>query len=206
MERSIFDEWFDENINSWVSSSINNTVDPSEVDNIGVMDVADFFSVVSSFLVESSEVIALYDNKMSLSNAYNILSATIAWLTDNEILEDDWDDIADLFARRADEFVGGSEHIINELSTEPSKWTAALDQIMYSYKLALDDSYGDLSADKKILFIRSTLLSFRTKGYLDYSWPWFKQLIASLEVDWRVMGGGFPTGIDPTYVPPWSVG
>jgi hypothetical protein len=216
MNRNTFDAWFDENIQKWievqVSKSNDDVVDPDpifiEEDTIGILFASDFFHYVASFLSDAKHEMDVFDNKMSLSHAYSMLEFSIDWLMDNDILGDDWAEVANLFSQRANEFIDAPEYDVVGLSGDLSKISGALDQLVHSYTIK-EEAYsrdGDFSSAEKIQFIRSTLLTFRNKGMLDYTWPWFKELIASLDVDWRIMGGGFPTTIDPTYKPPWSHG
>jgi hypothetical protein len=214
MNRNTFNEWFEENIQKWIEVQVGEArdkvdTDPGfiEEDELGILFASDFFHYVASFLSDSKYHIGALGNKMSLSNSYSILEFALGWLEENDIIGDDWYEVRELFAQRAEEFAGAPEYNTKGFSSDLSKITGALDQIIRSYILKRQaySQDGDFSNAEKIQFIRSTLLTFRNNGTLNYSWPWFKQLIASLDVDWRIMGGGFPTGgVDPSYDPPWS--
>ena len=176
----------------------------ADPDKVGILAASNLFRWVAEFLSDLDEDLAAYDYKISLSNAYGILSGSILWGMDAGILSDDWSAVCDLFAQREGEFIGSPEVDIEFLSGDLYKWVYAVDRLFLKWKLA--DAGGSTFSDAdRVLFFRSFLLLLRDIRYLEYE-GWVKELIASLEVDWRIMGGGFPSAIDPTYVPPWSGG
>lgn len=211
MERDIFDEWFEENIENWISKAVDRSAGwEGEIpggDEVGLIGASDFFHFVASYLDDLDTMLEGRKHKISLAGAYDVLAFTIEWLSERGLI-DEWDDVLDLFKQRVDEFAAGPEYEIKDIGEDISKFAAFLYDVLWSWKLNTEGFTrdGDFSDAEKIQTIRATLLLLRNKRYLDYNWPWFKELIASLDVDWRIMGGGFDPAIPPGYVPPWSHG
>jgi len=213
MNREQFDSWFEENIQKWIEVQVGNArSDPymnieEEHDEVGVLAASDMFHMIASFLSEMDDVLHGFDHEISLSRAYGLLSYGVGWGMDNGVLGGDWGAVQDLFDQREGEFAEAPLEKIPYLSDDLYRWVSCLDRIMWAWKLKTDaySRDGDFDDADKILLIRSTLLMLRNLGYFQYK-GWFKELIASLDTDWRVMGGGWTPSIPPGYDPPWSHG
>ena len=177
------------------------------LDQVGLLGVSLFFSDVAAFVQHIDSELNELDYQISTANAYVLLSSAIQYAIDNGILEEKgWVDVADRFLTRAQDFDGVNDAIdITEVWGDLDKWCDILAYVMWSWKMSVAMySQNEFTNDERVQLIRKILIGFRGKGWLDYSQPWAKRLIASLKEDWVYFGGGFGSNMG-NGAPPYSV-
>ena len=205
-----------QSIKDLVKQALSEIIEESQLepeiteDVIGLQAVSGFYHYIADLAAMIDAELEAYGYKMSTSNAYSLTAAVLEYCIDEDIIEDDdiWRKLIQHFNTRADEFATMDDTMdIEPISHEPYRWTGLLDSVVWHIKVRLDTyaDDGDFTISERILALRSSLLSLRNSGYLDYSWPWFKNFIAILHEDWKIHGGGFGSSMG-TGDPPWSHG
>ena len=177
-----------------------------QVDNVGLVGVAEFFGNIASLVVYLDAELENLDYKISTHNAYLLLASIIEYgIESGDLPRRGWEAVAERFLFRAQDFIGVKDALdIGDVWEEESAWADILSYIVFNWKLKTAE-YGrdEFTNDERVLFIRSTLLGCRTKGWLNYRQPWAKTFIAALQEDWVYFGGGFGSGMG-TGTNPWS--
>lgn len=205
MERGIFDQWFDENIDSWITTQVENSEPISEVD---FSDNGDFFREVA-FGVDAFQLfLADHDYRLTLSSLYGLLGTGIEFALDSGWLEqeDHWAKIMDLFYTRSNEFVGDPQVFILQNTDLPNhRAIKIIEYIVHNFVLKSElYSSDEFTVDEKVQLIRSTLIGMRNNKFIPNS-SLLSRFFATLATDWRVLGGGFGGGMG-SGSNPWSHG
>lgn len=178
-------------------------------DNIGLVGVSEFFSDISGAVSFIDSELQSLDYQISTANAYVILASLIQYGIDEGYIRTvGWQDVADRFLVRAQDFAGVRDYMpIGDVWDCEGEWARILNYVVNSWVIKKEDYLrnGEFSNDERVQLIRSTILGFRRKGWLDYNQPWAKRFIAALQEDWIYFGGGFGTGMGSGNNP-WSSG
>ncbi len=179
-------------------------------DKHGLIAVAVFNETISDFIRHIDAILDEFDYKMSLANAYYILAELIGFAISTGVIIDKievWEDVEALFRNRASEFSGqGSEDNLAGVSFDPTRWTGTIDALTRHVHYGMTKYEDDgLSADEAVLLFRSAFITARNRGMIDYSQQWARDLMVTLDEDWRLLGGGFAPGMG-TGNPPFSYG
>lgn len=189
MERDIFDEWFSENIDEWITKTVEEA--PS---NEWYSESGDFFRSIGAVVDHVEEFLDDNDRRITLSSCYSLLGSLIEFALDNEWLEQEeqWAQIMDLFYTRSNEFIGDTQAIeLPDTDIPNARLLKIVEYIVYNIdKQSELYSVDEFTIDEKIQMIRAVLIGLRTNRFIDNT-PLLSRLFSCLSTDWRVMGGGF---------------
>ena len=178
------------------------------VDNIGLLGAAGFFGDIASVVCHIDGELEELDYQISTANAYVMLASLIQYgIEMNHIEPHGWEDIADRFLTRAQDFSGVRDYVnVVEVFEGNAEWSSILSYLTHNWDVKTKAyARNDFTTDEKIQMIRSTLIGLRARGWLDYTKPWAKTFIAALQEDWVHFGGVFGQGMG-TGNNPWSHG
>ena len=205
MERGLFDQWFDENIDSWITKNIE---EAPPIGSDESSDIGDFFREIGFGLDALKIFLDEHDWELSLSSSYGLLATAIEFAIDSGWLEqeDQWAEIMDLFFTRSSEFIGDSRRVKFTAGFPPSpELLKIVEYIIHSFELKSESySADEFTIDEKVQMIRSTLIGLRNNRYIKNT-PLLSALFSTLATDWRVLGGGFGSNMG-SGSKPWSYG
>ena len=205
MERGLFDQWFDENIDSWITKNIEEAPPIGGYDS---SDIGDFFREIGFGLDALEVFLDEHDRKLTLSSCYSLLATAIEFALDSGWLEQEeqWAKIMDLFYTRSNEFVGDT-YVIELANTDIPNDRALkiIEYIVYNFK-AQSDLYSsdEFTIDEKVQMIRSIIIGMRNNRFIENT-PLLSRFFSTLSTDWRVLGGGFGGNMG-SGSNPWSSG
>lgn len=205
MDRDLFDQWFNEDIDLWVAASVE---DSRTFRNIDFSDNGDFFREIGLGIDALSLFLDDHDHQLTLSSLYALLEEAIGFAVESGWLtqEDHWSAIADLFGNRANEFIGDGRYVnLSNTSISNVRAIKIIEYIVYNFdkqsELYSDDEF---TIAEKVQMIRAIIIGLRNNRFIENT-PLLSRLFSTLATDWRVLGGGFGTGMG-SGTNPWSGG
>lgn len=207
MDRDIFNDWFSEEISGWIDESIAGAGTISITESTD-SDAGNFFREIGSVVDLVEEFIADHDRRFTISACYSLLGTLIEYGIGNDLLaqKDQWQDIADLFYNRANEFVGDQQFVrLPNEDIDNVRLLKIVEYIVYN----IEDQSARYSTDEftpaeKVQMIRAIIIGLRNNRFIDKS-PLLSKLFSLLATDWRVLGGGFGGNMG-SGSNPWSSG
>jgi hypothetical protein len=181
---------------------------PIVLDNIGLLDAADFFGDIANLVAHIDVELDGLDYQIGTANAYVLLASLIEYGINGGYIEDKgWTDIAERFLVRAQDFAGVKDYMsLGDIWSNKAELARILDYLMHNWDIKTEMySANGFTNDERVQMIRSTIIGLRNKGWLDYSQPWARRFIAALKEDWVHFGGGFGANMGSGSTP-WSHG
>ena len=205
------DNMDEQQLEDFIRAVIMKFLNESQDNDVTIIDeevdiVSGYFDIGAAMVAAVEAEIVEAEWIMSVSTAYRCLGVLIDSAIRHSALDDveDWRTVENHFHQRAAEFVGFGEHdSIIEVIPTPRQIFDITDRVVRTYDNHTERYGNEFDTEKKIQFIRATLLGLRNAGFIKYD-GWFKTLIAMLQEDWRIYGGGFPTTPPPSGDTPWS--
>jgi len=187
-------------------------VETESADQVNLFASGDFFTRVGEFIYSLDEFLSYEDYELNTCSAYHLMGNLLidAGESGNIIWDDKWDEIADQFHERAENYADTDKSVdvpyvefkpsllINLLSSAVATWTP-----MPIYSLDQPIQMVDLDIAGRLTKIRGFLNFLGHRGILNRNWAWHKTIMSDLE---DLIDKYTPTATIPGGPQPWSGG